>query len=113
MHTHYIILLTIGTVVSLAGISSESFGQPNNSVSVNITESLLDMYPFVSIEYETSSMIVLKGDEDSLLLVNGTLAPLWEAVDKMSKAGYVLEDVTSSGMGSQGNPTRFYAIMVK
>lgn len=113
MHIHYIILLTLGMVVSLLGISSQSFGQPNNSASINITENLLDMYPFVSVEYETNSMVVLKGDEDSLLLVNGTLAPLWEAVDKVSKAGYVLEDVTSSGMGSQGNPTRFYAIMVK
>ena len=35
------------------------------------------------------------------------------AIDKVKKQGYKLDDITSSGMGSQGNPTRFYAAMSK
>jgi hypothetical protein len=56
---------------------------------------------------------VIKGDENALLLTNGTMAPFWNAIDLVKHYGYLLNDVTTSGMGSQGNPTRFYAIMLK
>jgi hypothetical protein len=80
---------------------------------VNITEILIDNYPYVSVEYEDPSTVVIRGDEQSLLLVNGTLAPFWEAIDQAKEQGYRLDDITTSGMGSQGNPTRFYAAMSK
>jgi hypothetical protein len=51
--------------------------------------------------------------KDSLLLSNGTMTPFWNAIDVVKHYGYSLSDVTTSGMGSQGNPTRFYAIMSK
>ena len=37
----------------------------------------------------------------------------WTAIDALAKAGYTLSDVTASGLGSQGNPTRLYAILTK
>jgi hypothetical protein len=80
---------------------------------VNITDILIDNYPFISVEYEDSSNVVIKADEGSLLLANGTLAPFWEAIDKAQGHGFKLDEIATSGMGSQANPTRFYAIMSK
>jgi hypothetical protein len=69
--------------------------------------------PLIKVEYQSESTIVLKGEEDILVSINGTTASFWEAIDFMKHYGYSLVDVTTSGMGSQGNPTRFYAIMTK
>ena len=80
---------------------------------VNITEILIDNYPYISVEYEDPLTVVIRGDEESLLLTNGTLAPFWEAIDKVKEQGYKLDDIATSGMGSQGNPTRFYAATSK
>ena len=55
-------------------------------------------------------MQVLKGDEDLLLISNGTLAPFWHAIDMVKKRGYSLEHFREPGAGSQVNPTRVYAI---
>jgi hypothetical protein len=56
---------------------------------------------------------ILNADEDFLLLLNGTLTPFWHAIDIVKKHGYTLEEITESGMGSKGNPTRFYAVLEK
>ena len=94
-----------------AQISTQGQGLDSMS-AVNITDILFDDYfPFITVEYEGNSTVVLRGDEESLLLLNGTLAPFWEAIDIVSERGYSLKDVATSGMGSKGNPTRFYAIM--
>jgi len=37
----------------------------------------------------------------------------WTAIDALAKAGYTLSDVTASGIGIPGNPTRLYAILTK
>jgi hypothetical protein len=88
------------------------------SISQNAENSLTnilfeDFFPLITVEYESDSTIVLKGDENSLLILNGTLAPLWNAIDIVKNNGYKLIEITESGMGSQGNPTRFYAILEK
>jgi hypothetical protein len=88
------------------------------SVSKNAENSLTnilfeDFFPLITVEYESDSTIVLKGDENSLLILNGTLAPLWNAIDIVKNNGYKLKEIIESGMGSQGNPTRFYAILEK
>lgn len=69
--------------------------------------------PLVEVEYQTDSVVVLKAEEDLLLSLNGTMAPLWNAIDIVEHYGYSLDDITNSGVGSEGNPTRFYAIMSK
>jgi hypothetical protein len=80
----------------------------------SVTNILFDDYfPLITVEYESDSTIVLKGDENSLLIINGTLAPLWNAIDIVKNNGYKLKEIIESGMGSQGNPTRFYAILEK
>ena len=68
---------------------------------------------FIDVEYQSASSVVLRGDEEILLLLNGTLAPFWYAIDIVKKYGYQLKEITETGMGSQGNPTRFYAILKK
>jgi hypothetical protein len=38
----------------------------------------------------------------------------WNAIEYFkTKGNFTIDDITPSGMGSQGNPTRFYAIMSK
>lgn len=99
-------------------ISSYSFAQQSikpvlNPPTVDVKAVLFSVSPLIVVEYQTDTMVVLKADEDSLLLSNGTMTEFWNAIDVVKHYGYSLNDVTTSGMGSQGNPTRFYAIMSK
>jgi hypothetical protein len=114
-------LLVLGMTVSIFGIVAAAcflnnliYAQtPAPQNQINITDILIDNYPYISVEYEDPSTVVIRGDEESLLMVNGTLAPFWEAIDTVKEQGYRLDDIATSGMGSQGNPTRFYATMSK
>jgi hypothetical protein len=63
--------------------------------------------------YLRHGLIVLRGDEETMLLSNETIAPLWHAIDIVKHYRISIVDITTSGMGSKGNPTRFYAIMSK
>ena len=81
--------------------------------SVDIKAIILSVSPLINVEYQGESIVVLKADEDALLLSNGTITPFWNAIDVVEHYGYNLDDIATSGMGSQGNPTRFYAIMSK
>lgn len=94
-------------MISLTTISSSYAQTEDLKNAINTAE------PFIDIEYLSSSMIVIKGDEDNLLLLNGNLTSFWHAIDIAKTHGYSLDEFTESGMGSKGNPTRFYAIMSK
>jgi hypothetical protein len=98
--------------------ASDAIAQQNNSLvlrppSVDIKSILLSVSPLIDVEYQGESIVVLKADEDTLLISNGTMLPFWNAIDVVKHYGYTVEDIATSGMGSQGNPTRFYAIMSK
>ena len=96
---------------SIVILTNVSYAQ--NETADDVTELknvLFDYYPGVIVEYGTDSVVALKADEEFLLGTNGTLAPFWEAVDRVEGYGYVLDEMSTSGMGSQGNPTRYYAI---
>lgn len=95
-----------------------SEGQQNASLllrppAVDIKQIILTVSPLIEVEYQGESIVVLKADEDTLLLTNSSISPFWKAIDVVKHYGYTINDVTTSGMGSQGNPTRFYAIMSK
>ena len=81
--------------------------------SADLYDKIKSEEPLIDIEYISPSMIVLQGEEDNLLLLNGNLTSFWHAIDLAKQNGYSLQEITESGMGSQGNPTRFYAIMSK
>ena len=81
--------------------------------TIDVKALLFSMSPLIAVEYQTNSMVVLKADEESLLSLNGTIMPFWNAIDIVKHYGYSLDDVTTSQMGSQGIPTRFYVIMSK
>lgn len=100
-------------IISNAQNTTETIKINNSPSSMDITRIIQDNEPLVEIEYQSDSMVVLKGDEDLLLITNGTLAPFWHAIDIVKKQGYSLEQFTESGMGSKGNPTRLYAILEK
>ena len=67
----------------------------------------------IEVEYQSVSSVVLRADEERLLLLDGTLSSFWHAIDIVKKYGYQLKEITESGMGYQGNPTRFYAFLEK
>lgn len=107
---------------SLVFVSVFQFGSAalaqNNSPnlrppSIDIKSIIFSVSPLINVEYQGESVVVLRADEDTLLLSNGTIMPFWNAIDVVKHYGYSLDDVTTSGMGSKGNPTRFYAIMSK
>jgi hypothetical protein len=106
-------LLTINIVLFSILFISPIYGQAqsNTEIQKQIEDSLIELYPSVEIEYNGNSTVVLKAEEKFLLQTEGNLGPLWNAIDKVSQFGYTLEEITTSGMGSEGNPTRFYAIM--
>jgi hypothetical protein len=81
--------------------------------SVEINKIVKDIEPSIKVEYQSGSMVVLNADEDFLLLLNGTLTPFWHVIDIVKNQGYTLKEITESGMGSKGNPTRFYAVLEK
>lgn len=81
--------------------------------SIDIKAALIVKIPLVEVEYQSESMVVLRGDEGTFLATNGTMTPFWNAIDIVKHYGYSLDEITTSGMGSQGNPTRFYAVMSK
>ena len=102
------VLVVMSSIVILTNVS-----YAQNETANDVTELknvLFDYYPGVIVEYGTDSVVALKADEEFLLGTNGTLAPFWEAVDRVEGYGYVLDEMSTSGMGSQGNPTRYYAI---
>jgi len=67
----------------------------------------------IEVEYQSISSVVLRADEGRFLILNGTLSSFWYAIDIVKKYGYQLKEITESGMGYQGNPTRFYAFLEK
>ena len=96
----------------------DSEGQNNMSLvlrppPIDIKQLILAMSPLIEVEYQGESIVVLKADEDTLLLTNSSMSPFWKAIDAVKHYGYSVDDITTSGMGSQGNPTRFYAILSK
>ena len=74
---------------------------------------ILKSQTLIEVEYQSAYSVVLRGNEETLLLLNGTLAPFWYSIDIVKKHGYQLKEIIESGMGSKGNPTRFYALLEK
>ena len=74
---------------------------------------ILKSQTLIEVEYQSAYSVVLRGNEETLLLLNGTLAPFWYAIDIVKKHGYQLKEIIESEMGSKGNPTRFYALLEK
>jgi hypothetical protein len=80
---------------------------------IDFSKILKESNSLIEIEYQSAYSVILRGNEETLLLMNGTLAPFWYAIDIVKKHGYQLKEITESGIGSQGNPTRFYAVLEK
>jgi hypothetical protein len=111
-------LVLISMFMIITVVISTSYAQQNASLilrppPVDIKNIVFSISPLVEVEYQGESIVVLKADEDTLLLANGTITPFWLAVDAVKHYGYTVDDIATSGMGSQGNPTRFYAVMSK
>lgn len=102
---------------SFSFFSIESFSQTTDNVT-NMTNLLFDdFYPMVMVEYESDSLIVLRSDENVILPLNGTLAPLWNAIDIIEKkTNFTFKEfkATQLSLDEKLEPTTiFYAIMIK
>ena len=106
-----IVELGIVTVALLAISVPNSQGQTNSSMSVS--EAIASKALGIIVEYQSVSTVVIKGDEDILAGTPGGMINFWSAIDIAKQYGYALDEITTSGVGSQGNPTRFYAVMSK
>lgn len=82
--------------------------QPNATNQRNATKIIDDKFAdLVIVEHDSPKRVVL-------LFYETESTYGWEAVQLLeNQLGFQLETVLSSGMGSQGNPTRFFAIMEK
>ena len=80
---------------------------------IDFSKILKESNSLIEIEYQSAYSVILRGNEETLLLMNGTLAQFWYAIDIVKKHGYQLKEITESGIGSQGNPIRFYAVLEK
>jgi hypothetical protein len=112
------LLLGNAILLILIALIPDTEGQQNATLvlrppPVDLKKIMFGVSPLIEVEYQGESIIVLKAEEDTLLLTNSSMSPFWKAIDAVKHYGYSLTDVTTSGMGSQGNPTRFYAIMTK
>ena len=67
---------------------------------------------FLSVIYQGNNTVVFRIDEESFI-IPGADSELGKGIDVLTHYGYKLDQVVTSGMGSQGNPTRFYVIMSK
>jgi len=110
-----ILFITIFSIFAL-GFNSpfNLYGQPIDSTSdrtQEIEDSLIELYPGVTVEFVGNSTVVLMGDEKFLVGAEGTMNSFWTGIDKVKQFGYTLDEITTSGMGSEPNPTRFYAIL--
>jgi hypothetical protein len=76
-----------------------------------IFSTVIEYYPAVTLEFISNSTVVLKGDEAFMLKTDNDLRSLWKAIDAVKQLGFNVDEITESGLGSVGNPTRFYVVM--
>jgi hypothetical protein len=72
----------------------------------NVTNLIQDKFAdLVTVDHEGQKRVVL-------LFYETESKYGWEAIDLLeNQHGYHLDSLLSSGMGSQGNPTRFFAVL--
>ena len=89
-------------------------GQISNntkSTAQNMEDALIDLYPGVTTEFIGNDTTVLMGDEQFLVGTEGTMKSFWLGIEKIKQFGYELDEITTSGDGTDLNPTRFYAVL--
>ena len=112
-----ILLSGLILLVSIFLPISSSFPQTPNTF-VNMTNILFDdFYPMVTVEYESDSIVVLRSDENVILPLNGTLAPLWNAIAIVEKeSDFKFKEFSSMELiidEKLGPTSVFYVIMSK
>jgi hypothetical protein len=118
-----IIVLSLGVIMTLtyiiisyhvvhAQVSTVDSPQTSPS-SFNVTQIFNKTgLQFLNVIYQGNSTVVFRLDEESFVLP-GVDSELGKGIEVLSHYGYKFDQIVTSGMGSQGNPTRFYVIMSK
>ncbi|MGD9533714.1 MAG: hypothetical protein AB7V56_08085 [Candidatus Nitrosocosmicus sp.] len=111
--SYFISIISISLVLFFSNstnIYGQNIGEDDN-ITQQIEDLLIEFYPGVSIEFQGNESIVIQGDEEFLLQTEGNLESFWNATDIIRQFGYSLDEITTSGMGTELNPTRFYAVL--
>jgi hypothetical protein len=109
---YVIIIVPVAIVISLA-LSNITKAEAQPTSAFNVTQLFQkNGLTFVNVISQGNSTIVFRSDEESFI-IPGAESQMGKAIDLLNHYGYKLDQVVTSGMGSQGNPTRFYVIMSK
>lgn len=124
-------LVVLFLVLSIASVNAQQPGNMTKIIQDKVITEFLKIHPedekcintyckasipFIFVEYESPTTIVLSGD---LIVTNGALlgefnSILWSAMDHLiNQYGFKLQQVLTSGIGTQGNPTVAYILMTK
>ena len=82
------------TIFTSTSVGQQNTSVPLSSVPVNIKEIVSSISPVIEDEYLNESILVLKADEDALLVANGTITPFWLAIDAVKHFGYSVSEIT-------------------
>ena len=76
-----------------------------------------------TLEEKTAQQLRLVGQEVIIECLTDKVAVIafeeiksrfgWTAIDAFAKSNYTFADIVPSGMGTEGNPTRFFVVMTK
>lgn len=138
-HANILISVTFLGAGIFFGLEGASAQQPANltnaTANMNFTKLIEDKYPArnhpdaqlaqigiegapvvfhdVSVKYESPTTLLISGD----LITRSELAfnsYIWDAMDMLkNQYGFKVQNVMTSGVGSEGNPTTVYILMTK
>lgn len=94
-------------------ITSSQAANMNETIKQQFSRS--DIHPSygipVEVRYESPTTVIIRGD---LIYAFEFNKDLWKAMDLLkNQHGYKLQQIMTSGVGSEGNPTVVYILMVK
>lgn len=117
------ILTTVITILTISSVAMFIFNMDNHAIaqssSNNVTSNTGAINSTISsiIEENFADLVLVDydGNNSVVLMFYETESNYgWEAIDLLEdKYGYKLDSVLPSGMGSVGNPTRFFAVLSK
>jgi hypothetical protein len=69
---------------------------------------------YVAVDYQSPTTVIISGDLVAPGLVGGFNTGLWGAMDLLkNQYTFKIQQIMTSGVGSEGNPTVVYILMTK
>jgi hypothetical protein len=110
-----VVVLCVSSMLKYNDVSGQQSDNLTKIIETKFPEKTISEfspYPFspVKVEYESPTTVLISGD-----LITWTFnVDLWKAMDLLKNSyGFKIQEVMTSGVGSQGNPTTVYVLMTK